>query len=155
MNKPTENWKGKKWILNLKLFKTGLNWFGRCEGCVQCSAVYILLTPEMREGTSPLHPLTLFRSLLGDLPPWRLHTRLHAGEIPNLVSRNCAFLCELPRLVDSPVRVHARAKGVCAGPRAAVALPRQSLDQLVVSPLVIWWCRLSPRTSATSWRGGN
>lgn len=57
MNKPTENWKGK-WILNLKLSKTGLNWFGHCEGCVQCNAVYIFWTPEMREGTSPLHLFT-------------------------------------------------------------------------------------------------
>lgn len=78
----------KKWILNLKLSKTGLNWFGRCEGCVHKRCLYSFdsrnawrnITP------SPLHPLTLLRSLLGDLPPWRLHTRLHAGEIPNLVS---------------------------------------------------------------------
>lgn len=82
---------------------------------------------------SPLHPSPL--SLLGDLPPRRLHARRHAGEIPNLVSRNCTFLCELPQLVDSPVHVRARAEGVCKVASATDAPPRQSLDHLVVFPL--------------------
>lgn len=39
----------------------------------------------------------------GDLPPWRLHPWLHAGQIPNLVSceSEITFFCELSQLVES------------------------------------------------------
>lgn len=44
------------------------------------SPVTVLGEALLSLSSPPLPPV-------GDLPPWRLHTWLHAGEIPNLVSR--------------------------------------------------------------------
>lgn len=79
------------------------------------ATLFLFSTSEKNVTPSPLHLFTLLHSLLGDLPPGRLHARRHAGEIPNLVSRNCTFLCELPQLVDSPARVQLGGEGHLLG----------------------------------------
>lgn len=49
-----------------------------------------------------------FLSPKGDLPPWRLHAGSHAGEIPNLVSRDSqtTFLCSQSQLVEKTPLLH-------------------------------------------------